>query len=164
MKIIHTHTHTHTHTHSGVLLSHKKIKYCHLQQHRWDLEIIIPREVTQRETNIICYHSYVESQKKDTHEIIFKTETDSQTQEKKTNKLLITKGRKGRGINQELGIDRYTLLHIKQINSKVLLYIYNIGNYIQYLTVTYNGKEFEREWMYSYICITESLCCTPNTL
>ena len=35
------------------------------------------------------------------------------------------------------------------------------GNYIQYLVVTYNGKESEKEYTYMYI--TESLCCTTET-
>ena len=51
---------------------------------------------------------------------------------------------KERGINQEMGINRYTLVYIKQINSKDLLY--NIGNYIQYLdkkrtSVTLNHED-----------------------
>ena len=32
--------------------------------------------------------------------------------------------------------------------------------YSQYLLITYNGKESEKE----YVCITESLCWTPETL
>ena len=39
-----------------------------------DLEIIILSEVSQRKTNILRYHL-----KDDTNEIIYKTETDSQT-------------------------------------------------------------------------------------
>ena len=42
-----------------------------------DLEIIILSEVRQRQ--ISWYHSYVESEKNDTNELIYKTETDSQT-------------------------------------------------------------------------------------
>ena len=38
-----------------------------------------PNEVSQRKTNIISYHLYVESLKNDTNELIYKTETDSQT-------------------------------------------------------------------------------------
>ena len=38
---------------------------------------------------------------------------------------------KGGYINQEFGINRYTLLYIKQINNKDLLY--NLGNHMQYL-------------------------------
>ena len=48
-----------------------------------------------------------------------------------------------------------TTLH--KINNKVLLY--STGNYIQYLTINYNEKESEKK----YICITESLCCIPET-
>ena len=46
-----------------------------------DLEIIILSEVTQRKTNIICYDiAYMQNLKKiDTNELIYKTETDSQT-------------------------------------------------------------------------------------
>ena len=44
-----------------------------------DLEITILSEVSQRKTNIIWYHSYVESKlKTDTNELIYKTETDLQ--------------------------------------------------------------------------------------
>ena len=55
----------------------------------------------------------------------------------------------------------YTLLYIKQINNKGLLY--STGNSIQYSVITYMGKESEKEWTYVYVNITESLCCTPET-
>ena len=42
-----------------------------------DLEIIILNKVRQRETNIIWYHLYVESNKNDIEGLIYKTETDS---------------------------------------------------------------------------------------
>ena len=63
-------------------------------------------------TNIICYHLYVESKKNDTNELIYKTDTDAQTL--KTN-LRLPKGKSaGRGgINEEFGINIYTLLYIK---------------------------------------------------
>ena len=35
------------------------------------------------------------------------------------------------------------------------------GNYIQYLVITYNGKESEK--IHKHICKTESLCHTPET-
>ena len=45
-----------------------------------DLEILVLSEVSQRKTNIIWYHLYAEpKKKKDTFEIIYKTETDSHT-------------------------------------------------------------------------------------
>ena len=37
--------------------------------------------------------------------------------------------------------------------------LYSTGNYIQYLTVTYNRKESEKE----YVCIIQLLCYTPET-
>ena len=37
----------------------------------------------------------------------------------------------------------------------------SIGNYSEYLIITYNGKESEKE--YRYICITESFCYIPET-
>ena len=54
---------------------------------------------------------------------------------------MVTKGEsEGR---DKMGINRYTLLYIKQINNKDLLN--SPENYIQYLTITYNGKESEKE-------------------
>ena len=34
------------------------------------------------------------------------------------------------------------------------------GNYIQHLAITCNEKESEKEQIFSYICLTESPCCT----
>ena len=51
-----------------------------------------------------------------------------------------------REINREDVINRCTLLFIKQISHKNLLH--NIGNYVQYLIITYNGKN-----VYTYIDI-----------
>ena len=70
------------------------------------------------------------------------------------------RGKGGGGINQEFGITRYKLLHIKQINKKFLLY--STGNYIQYPEINHNKKEYEKEYIY-IIYITESLCCIPET-
>ena len=64
------------------------------------------------------------------------------------NKFMVTKVEKRGGINWEFGINRYTLLYIKQIDNKDLLY--STGNYIQYLVITYNGKESEKECIYMY--------------
>ena len=44
-----------------------------------DLEIITLSKIWQRKTNIIWYHLHVELKKKDKNELIYKTETDSQT-------------------------------------------------------------------------------------
>ena len=63
------------------------------------------------------------------------------------------------GKEWEFGVSRGKLLYTGQINSKVLPY--NTGNYIQYLTVSYNGKESEKESI--GLRITEPLCCIPKT-
>ena len=58
----------------------------------------------------------------------------------------------GKGINQEFGINIYILLYIKWINNKDLLY--STGNYTQYLIITYNGNESEKEYnVYMYIYV-----------
>ena len=50
------------------------------------------------------------------------------------------KGKSRGGINQEFGMNRVTLLHIKQTSNKDLLY--NTGNSIQYLIINYNEKKY----------------------
>ena len=74
---------------------------------------------------------------------LFAEQTDSQTE----NKLMVTKG--GGGIYQEFGINIYTLIYIKQVIDKDLLY--STGNSTQYSVITYMGKESEKEWIYVYV-------------
>ena len=45
-----------------------------------------------------------------------------------------------------------TIVYTMDINSKVLLH--STGNYIQYPVINHNGKEYEKESMYMYKCIT----------
>ena len=62
-------------------------------------------------------------------------------------KLMVTRGVRGVGINQET--DVCTLLHIRWITSKNLLY--STGNSTQYYVVTHMGKEYEKSgYMYMY--------------
>ena len=42
-----------------------------------------------------------------------------------------------------------SFLYIEWINNKALLY--SPGNYIQYPVINYNGKEYEKEYIYVYI-------------
>ena len=57
---------------------------------------------------------------------------------------MATKWERGWGrINKEFVINRCTLQHRKQINSKDL--IYSTGNYTQYFIITYMGKESKKE-------------------
>ena len=68
-------------------------------------------------------------------------------------------GREGGGINSEFGINIYTLLYVKQITNKDLLY--STGNCTQYFVITYKGKKSEKK-IDIYVCITESLCYTSE--
>ena len=55
-------------------------------------------------------------------------------------RLVVAKGRDGRGIDCEFRVSRCKLLHIEWINNKVLLY--STGNYIQYSVINHDGKEY----------------------
>ena len=116
-----------------------------------DLEIIILSEVSLTEKDKYCMISVImQNLKCDTNELIYETETDSQIQ--KTNLWLPKRKGGGGGINQEFGISRYKLLHIKYINNKVLLY--STGNYIQYPVINHNGKNMEKNtYMYNWITV-----------
>ena len=60
-----------------------------------------------------------------TNESIYKTETDSDTE----NRLAVTKGEKeGSGRDWEFGVSRFKLLHLEWFSNEVLLY--SMGNYI----------------------------------
>ena len=65
---------------NAILLSHKTNEIMPIEETWMDLEIIILTEVSQRKTKILWHSLYVESKKKNyTNELIYKTETDSQT-------------------------------------------------------------------------------------
>ena len=80
--------------------------------------------------------------KNDTKALLYKRETESLTQ--KTNLWSPVGG----GINWEIGTDTYTLLYIKQITNKDLLYM--TGNSTQYSVMAYMGEKFKKEWLYMY--------------
>ena len=46
-------------------------------------------------------------------------------------------------------------------DNKVLLY--STGNYVCFPVINYDGKEYEKEYIYTYMYITESLCYMPDT-
>ena len=58
-------------------------------------------------------------------------------------------GRKGERDKLGDGIDIYTLLYIKQITNKNLLY--STGNSTQYSVMTYMEKESKKEWIHVYV-------------
>ena len=122
-----------------------------------DLEIIILSEVSQTKTNIIWYHLYVESKKNDTNELTYK-----QKQTHRHGKQTYGHQRGKVGGRDKLGVwDWHVYTAIFKIDNQQGP-TYSTGNYIQYLIITYNGKESKTEYMHIYK--TESLCCTPETL
>ena len=65
---------------------------------------------------------------------------------------MVTKGESiWRQINWEFEINRYMLLYIKWVNNKGPLY--STGNCIQYLVIMDNGKESEKEYLYTYVYV-----------
>ena len=98
----------------------------------------------------------MESKKKGTNELVYKTGvTDVE------NKFMVTREWGWGGINWEIGIDIYTPLYIKLITNKNLLY--STENSTQYSVMVYMGKESKKKRVDIGICITDSLCCTPET-
>ena len=71
------------------------------------------------------------------NELIYKTETDSQTWR---TDLWLTGGRGGGRKDWEFGISRCKRLSIGWINNKVL--VYGTRNYIQYPVINHSGKEY----------------------
>ena len=62
---------------------------------------------------------------------------------------MLAKGKKGGGGMQcEFGSSRCKLLHIEWISYSVLPY--GTANYVQYLVINHNGKEYKEECMYVY--------------
>ena len=74
--------------------------------------------------------------KKDTNELTYKTETDSQTQ--RTNVWLPRRWRGGGETDWEFGISRWKLLYTGWINNKVLLP--STGSYIHCPVINHHGK------------------------
>ena len=150
-----THTHTHTHTEEYYSAMKKAI----LPSAPWmNLEIIILSEVSQTEKDkyymisLLCgilkmkqMNPYIQTHR-------HKKQTGYQR----------GKGL-GRGINQDYGINRYKLLHIKQISKKDLLF--STGNYIQHHNNLLWKNNLKRYYIcvLAYICISEPIFSTPKT-
>ena len=67
------------HVSNGILLSHKNNEIMPFTAIWMDLGITVLSEVSRSRTNIIRYQLYLETKKKDTHELISKRGRDSQT-------------------------------------------------------------------------------------
>ena len=121
----------------------KRIKIMPFAVTWMDLEIVIQSEVSQRKTNIIYYHLYVESRKM-VQMNLFAKQKQSHRCRKQTYGYQGGKG--GGGMNWEIGIDIYTLVYMKQVTNENLLC--NTGNSTQCSVVTQMGRESKKEWIY----------------
>ena len=124
-----------------------------------DLEIIILNEVNQTKTNIMDI-TYMWNLKEGIQmNLVYRTEIDPQTQKRD---MWLPKGKQEVGINQqELGINKYMLLYIKQMTNKDLLC--SIENYTQYFIVTYKGRESEKGGVYICVCVCVCICVKNRT-
>ena len=118
------------HIYNGILLSHKK-EWNNANCSNMDGPRDCHTEWSKLDRERQSYHLYAESKKKkkDTNELVYKTETNSQTQ--KTN-LWLQKG-KGGG-RDKLGAWDWHILYLKWITNKDLLF--STGNSTQYYVIT----------------------------
>ena len=66
------------------------------------------------------------------------------------NKIMAAKEEEwGEGIGRGLGIDMYTLLYLKWMTNKDLLY--STGNSTQCCVAAWMGREFRGEWIHAYV-------------
>ena len=84
--------------------------------------------------------------KNSTNELIYKTETDSQTLE---NRLVVAKA-EGEWGRDRLGVWDQQMQTIIYRMDKQKVLLYSTGNYIQYPVINHNGKEYEKECIYMY--------------
>ena len=102
--------------------------------------------------------SHIWNLKYDTKERIYEKETGLQT--KRTD--VAAKGEKGQGkMAWIFGVSKCKPVYIEQINNKVLLY--STGNYIQFLVISNNGKEYKKRmciYVYELLCSTAEINVT----
>ena len=113
------------------------------------LESIILSEVSHRRRNLIWHTLYVESKKKWYNELMYKTETDSQTS--RINLWLLGERIEG-GTVREFGMDMYSLLYLKWITYKDILYS-TCKSALCYLTAWMGGEFGENGYKYMYIWV-----------
>ena len=103
--------------------------------------------------NRVMKHS---TKRNDANELIYKTETDSQTS--RTNLLVTTEGGWGEGVVREFEIDMYILLGLNWITNNDLLY--GIRNSVPFYVVAWTKGAFGENG-HMYMCMVEYLCCPP---
>ena len=67
----------------------------------------------------------------------------------------------GEGIVRALRVDVYTLLYLKWITNKDLLY--STRKSVQCYISAWMGGEFGGTWIHVYVHMAESLCCSLET-
>jgi len=67
----------------------------------------------------------------------------------------------GEGIVRALRVDVYTLLYLKWITNKDLLY--STRKSVQCYISAWMGGEFGGKWIHVYVHMAESLCCSLET-
>ena len=66
--------------------------------------------------------------------------------------LWLPRGKLGEGIGKEFGIDMYTLLYLKWITNKDLLY--STGNAALCYAAAWKGGDFGAEWIHVYVWLS----------
>ena len=111
-----------------------------------ELESATLNEISQRRRNILWCSLFVESKNK-CYKWTYNTERDSQTREAKYSCW-------GEGIVRDFGKVMYTLLYLKWITNKNLLY--NTWNSAQCYVPVGVGEGFGGEWIHVYVWLNPS--------
>ena len=139
------------HIYDGILLSHQKKEITMFATTWMDLEIVILSK-SDWEAEILHGIPYMWNLKRhDTHELTHKTKTDSPAQRMN---LWLLEGRMGRRDSQGVLDGQVTLLYLKQITNKDLLY--TTGKSAPCYLAAWMGRELEGECI--YICVWLSPC------
>ena len=93
----------------------------------------------------------------DPNELIYETETDSQT-ENRDPLGGCRRGGGGGGVDWGFGTSRCKLLYIGRIN---MFLLYSTGNYIQYLLINHNGRYYKKR-KYIHICVCVCVCVAES--
>lgn len=136
----------------------KLVKATLLNDHReWCQEILsaLHSKYIQSSVTLHHFHKYPNSQNSCLVSPLPLTPTSvypqhyTQSHQLETQATCLLKRRKRRGTDWEFGISRCQLLHIRWMNSRVLLK--STGSYIQCPVISHNGKEREKECVCKYI-------------
>ena len=65
---------------------------------------------------------------------------------------MVTSRKAGIGIDWKFGMDLYTLLYLKQITKRDLLY--STGNSVQCYLAAWMGEDFEGKWIHVYVWLS----------